>query len=286
MSAGCMRWVLNHTLRAVCGVRPGHQTPASRFLNCSERWNITAASWSQCPFSTAVDNTEQTSAPKKKKPVPRANATISNVGHKIPQRYVQLMSETGEDLGTKHREHVIRIMNEQGLKLVLLNAHKDPPVYQLMTGKQIHQEQLKLREKQKAKQAAVQVKELTFSCGIASHDLTTKLKQVESWLEKKHHVRITLRSGHNKPADNLDTTLEQMVQQIEVMVGFVSPPKVKHDGRAAMCVIRPPSAKELSQKGKSNNNKASQPDGSGSNTTQSDASPVGTTDTAEASPQQ
>lgn len=45
--------------------------------------------------------------------------------------------------------------------------------------------------------AAVQVKELSFSTGIATHDLSTKLKQVESWLEKKHHVRITLRSGHN-----------------------------------------------------------------------------------------
>lgn len=47
-----------------------------------------------------------------------------------------------------------------------------------------------------------------------------------------------------------DTTLEEMVQQMGVMVGFVSKPKVVRDGRAAMCVLRPPSAKELSQKGK------------------------------------
>ena len=49
----------------------------------------------------------------------------------------------------------------------------------------------------------VQVKELTFSCGIAAHDLSTKLKQVESWLEKKHHVRLTVRSGRGEPAVNL-----------------------------------------------------------------------------------
>lgn len=35
------------------------------------------------------------------------------------------------------------------------------------------------------------------------------------------------------------------------MVGFVSKPKVIRDGQAAMCILRPPSAKELSQKGKS-----------------------------------
>lgn len=51
--------------------------------------------------------------------------------------------------------------------------------------------------------APVQVKELSFSFGIAAHDLTTKLKQVESWVEKKHHVRMTLRAGRRGPDVNL-----------------------------------------------------------------------------------
>lgn len=49
----------------------------------------------------------------------------------------------------------------------------------------------------------MQVKELSFSFGIAAHDLTTKLKQVESWVEKKHHVRMTLRAGRGGPDVNL-----------------------------------------------------------------------------------
>lgn len=183
-----------------------------------------------------------------------------------------------------HRADVIRIMDEEGLKLVLLSENKDPPVYQLMSGKQIHEEQLKMREKKKEKGAPVQVKELSFSSGIASHDLATKLKQVENWLEKKHHVRITVRAGHGEPAVNLDATLEQIVEKMEVMVGFVSKPKVIRDGQAAMCILRPPSAKELSQKGE---NKAAvpQPASSTSKATQSEASPVGSTDTTEGSVQ-
>lgn len=39
----------------------------------------------------------------------------------------------------------------------------------------------------------VQVKDLTLSSDIALHDLDTKLKLVTSWLEKKHHVRLTLK---------------------------------------------------------------------------------------------
>lgn len=282
-----MRWVLNHAARTACGVSLGCRTSASRFLNGTERSNIIAASsWSRSPFSTAADGTEQaTPAPKKKKQDPRAGSTLSHVGHKIPQRLIQVISETGEDLGSMHRASVIRTMDEQGLKLVLLDADKDPPVYKFMTGKQIYQEQLKQREKQKAKPAAVQVKELTFSSGIATHDLSTKLKQVESWLEKKHHVRITLRSGRNNAGVNLNTTLEEMVKQMEVMVGFVSPPQVIRDGRAAVCIVRPPSAKEIAKKGK-DSNAASRPASSRSKAAQSDTLPVGATDTAEGSIQQ
>lgn len=151
MSPGCVRWVLSHTVRAVCGGTPGCWTPASRFLKYSETSNIIPGSLRWSPFSTAVNDTEQTPAPKKKKQDPRGHATISSVGRKIPHRLIQVISETGDNLGAMHRADVIRIMDEQGLKLVLLSEHKDPPVYRLMSGKQIHEEQLKLREKQKAK---------------------------------------------------------------------------------------------------------------------------------------
>lgn len=41
-----------------------------------------------------------------------------------------------------------------------------------------------------------------------------------------------------------------MMQQMGVMVGFVSKPKVIREGQAAACIIRLPSAKERSQKDK------------------------------------
>ncbi|XP_068564537.1 translation initiation factor IF-3, mitochondrial [Cebidichthys violaceus] len=285
MSAGCVRWMLSRTVKAVCGGSRGYWTPASRFTLPGERSNLVASSWRWSPFSTAADDTEQTPTPKKKnKHDPKAHATIGAVGRKIPHREIQVISETGENLGTMHRADVIRILDEQGLKLVLLSERKDPPVYRLMTGKQIHEEQLKLREKQKAKAAPVQVKELTFSSGIAAHDLSTKMKQVESWLEKKNHVRITLRSGRGGAAVDLDTTLEQIVQQMEVMVGFVSKPKAVRNGQAAMCILRPPSAKELSQKQKSKD-AASQSDDSTSRATDSGTPvpPVSNTDPTEGS---
>ncbi|CAG5928371.1 unnamed protein product [Menidia menidia] len=263
MSAGCVRWLFSHAGRTLCGGRPGHWTPASRLALCSQGQSILAASRRSGAFSTEAGDAEPAPARKKKKKEqdPRAHTTLNSVGRKIPQREIQVIGEAGENLGVMHRADVIRVMEEKGLKLVLLSEHRDPAVYQLMSGKQIHEEQLKLREKNKAKAAPVQVKELTFSAGIASHDLATKLKQVESWLEKKHHVRITLRAERGQNNANLDATLEQMVEQMDVMLGFVSKPKVVRDGQAAVCILRPPSAKELSQQRK---DKAAEPPPAGS----------------------
>ncbi|KAM3842380.1 translation initiation factor IF-3, mitochondrial-like [Diretmus argenteus] len=217
-------------------------------MEISETPNNIAPSWRFSLFSTAAGDTGESLAPKKKKQDPRARDTIGSVGRKISQRHLQVIGVTGEDLGAMHRADAIRLMDEQGLKLVLVNEHKDPPVYRLMSGKQIHEERLRLREKQKVKAGPVQVKELTFSSDIGSHDLTTKLKQVQSWLEKKHHVKITMRSRRADPTVSLDVNLERVVQQLEVTVGYVSKPTAIRDGQAAMCVLRPPSAKELAQK--------------------------------------
>lgn len=165
----------------------------------------------------------------------------------------------------------------------------------------------------------MQVKGLSFSPGIASHDLSIKLKQVEGWLEKKHHVRITLRPGYRESKDNLvsqtltlrntdlfeyvklsikffikntshtflsftqDTKLEQMVQQIGTMFGFVAKPTVQGEGKSAMCVLRPPSAKEMALKRK---DPSSSPQSASEKTTEKSDKAVSSGDATDESPQQ
>ncbi len=57
-----------------------------------------------------------------------------------------------------------------------------------------------------------------------------------------------------------DKVLTQMVERISVPVGFVSNPSVLRGGRAAMCVLRLASAKELQKKGAETSNKTVKPD--------------------------
>lgn len=214
----------------------------------------------------------------KKKQSGHNEASISSIGRRIPHRLIQVLGKSGDDMGTMHRSDVLKLMDEQGLKLVLISENTDPPIYRLLSGKQIYEEQLKLKEKKKTKPAPVQVKELSFSSDISTHDLSYKLKQAESWLEKKHHIRITLRRSHNSTG-NMDTTLESLLQQLEVDFGFVSQPIVIQNGQAARCILRPPSAKELAQKSKKTKT-------ADSSSESSSTSPVSTKDTTETSVQE
>lgn len=75
---------------------------------------------------------------------------FTNTGRKISERIIRVLDEKGSDLGLMHRADVIRLMDKQDLRLVQRNTSSEPPEYQLMTGAQIHQERLKLREQEKA----------------------------------------------------------------------------------------------------------------------------------------
>ncbi|XP_075775351.1 translation initiation factor IF-3, mitochondrial isoform X2 [Pelodiscus sinensis] len=134
-------------------------------------------------------------------------------------------------------------------QLVPLRENEDPPVYRLMTGKQIHEEQLKLREKEKAhsKTGPVQLKELTFSAAIAKHDLETKIRQIQQWIDKKHHVRISVQQKN--VADGPEKMLaffDQIVETMPAKATYLSQPKVIREGRST-CVLRHMSDKEVNE---------------------------------------
>ncbi|XP_072467891.1 translation initiation factor IF-3, mitochondrial isoform X2 [Notamacropus eugenii] len=199
-------------------------------------------------FST-VGNTEDETDKKK-----MSKSTFGNVGRKIHHRILQLLDSNGNDLGTMHRVAVIRLMEEQNLRLVLRKANVDPPVYQLMSGSQIHEEQLQLREKEKAqaKTGPPQLKELIFSSNIAQHDLDTKIKQIKQWIEKKYQVQITVKKGKTTdPEDNMEDLFNKILKTMPELATFTSKPKITRGGKAATCVFRHLSNKEMAEYRKS-----------------------------------
>uniref|UniRef100_A0ACB8FGN3 Uncharacterized protein n=2 Tax=Sphaerodactylus townsendi TaxID=933632 RepID=A0ACB8FGN3_9SAUR len=181
-----------------------------------------------------------------KKSNSNARKTIGSVGRKIPHRIIHLIDENGEDKGPVHRADVIRIMDERELKLVALKETADPPVFRLMSGQQIHEERLQLRDKQKAsaKKGPVQQKELTFTTTIGQHDLDVKVKQIQQWIEKKHHVKVTVQEKKGDGSKMMQELFGQILETMPDKATYLSPPRVLKEGRS-MCVYRHMSEKEL-----------------------------------------
>ncbi|XP_036028129.1 translation initiation factor IF-3, mitochondrial [Onychomys torridus] len=195
-------------------------------------------------FTKAFSTTEDSQEGKKQK---RKDA-FTNTGRKISERIIRVLDEKGSDLGMMHRADVIRLMDQQDLRLVKKNTGSEPPEYQLMTGAQIHQERLRLREGEKAnpKTGPAVVKEVIFSSNIGQHDLDTKSKQIQQWIEKRYHVQVTIKK--KKSTDQLENEMDEVFNQIlQTMPGlatFSSRPKAVRGGSASTCVFRPLSKKE------------------------------------------
>ncbi|NWS59123.1 IF3M factor, partial [Chunga burmeisteri] len=127
---------------------------------------------------------------------PKRKAAFGSVGRRIPYQILHVIDQDGESLGNMHRAEALKLMDQRDLKLVLLCEKAEPPVYRLMTGQQIHKEQLKHAEKRKASpKPGMYMKELSFSSAIAKNDLETKTKQIAQWIEKKYHVKVTIRQA-------------------------------------------------------------------------------------------
>ncbi|XP_051018859.1 translation initiation factor IF-3, mitochondrial [Acomys russatus] len=173
---------------------------------------------------------------------------FTNTGRKISERVIRVLDEKGSDLGMMHRADVIRLMDKQDLRLVQRNASSEPPEYQLMTGAQIHQERLRLREQEKAKPKTgpTVTKELILSSNIGQHDLETKSKQIQQWIERKYHVQVTIKRGKDaeQPGSERDEIFNQILQTMPGVATFSSRPKAIRGGTASMCVFRHLSKKE------------------------------------------
>lgn len=193
---------------------------------------------------------ETAGKPRKKTPPP-GKQTVSSIGRRIDARVVHLVDENGNDLGNVHRANAIRMMEERGLKMVALREDADPPLYQLMSGKQIYNEQLKLRQKQqdKPQSGQTQIKEISFSADIGKSDLDVKVRKIQEWvLEKRHHVRVSIKNTKkNSDTHKMLAMAGSVLEPIADNATYASAPRTVNDGATVTCILRHMSERERAE---------------------------------------
>lgn len=149
---------------------------------------------------------------------PRVNSQI-----RLPE--VRLIDQNGRQVGIVPTHQALQIAQEQGLDLVEVAAKARPPVCRIMDfGKYFYQRKKKVKHK---KQKTSEVKGIRISFKTAQHDLETKAKQAEKFLEAGHKVKIeTILRGREKAFQELaKKKIEQFISLIPKEITIEQEPK-------------------------------------------------------------
>lgn len=159
------------------------------------------------------------------------------VNDAIRAREVQLITETGENLGKVSRDDALDRARRVGLDLVMLSdgGGKGTPIVKIMDyGKELYNRKKKQAEAKKT-QKIIQIKEVKIRPKIGEHDYQTKMKQALSFLRSGKRVKFTLFFRGREMAtrqergrvlfDRINASLEQeglldnLVQEKEMKAG-------------------------------------------------------------------
>jgi translation initiation factor IF-3 len=117
---------------------------------------------------------------------------------------VQVVDETGKNLGVLDTYKAIEIAQERGLDLVEIAPTAKPPVCKITDYGKYKYQQAKKEQQQKAKQKTIEVKGIRIGLSTSSHDLEYKAKQAGKFLGEGNKVRIEIRlRGREKAHQDL-----------------------------------------------------------------------------------
>lgn len=163
---------------------------------------------------------------------PRANGAIS-----APE--VQLIDETGENIGKVGLEDALERARNAGLDLVEISPTARPPICKILDfGKFKYQAQKKAAEARK-KQKVIEVKEIKMRPNIDVHDYGVKMKAMQRFFDQGDKVKFTIRfrgreMAHKELGRNL---LERVVKDAENVSKVELAPKF--EGRQMIMILAP-----------------------------------------------
>jgi len=113
------------------------------------------------------------------------------INNQIRAKEVRLIDETGKQMGVVNLGEALQIARERNLDLIQVTEKVEPPVCKLGDyGKYLYREEKK--EKAAHKHKGGQLKGIRLSFNISQHDLETRVRQAEKFLNKGNTVRIEL----------------------------------------------------------------------------------------------
>lgn len=155
----------------------------------------------------------------------------------MPQ--VQLIGETGQNLGVLTIADALAAAAEAGLDLVEISPNSAPPVCKILDfGKYKYESQKKAAEARR-NQKVVEIKEVKLRPNIDIHDYEVKMKSMLRFFEEGDKVKVTLRfRGREMAHQDIGFKLLGQVREETAEIAKVeSEPRL--EGRQMVMVLAP-----------------------------------------------
>jgi len=124
---------------------------------------------------------------KKKRTLSRYKSNYS-----IKSSEVNVIDETGTNIGILNTKEAIQRAKDIDMDLVEVNPNSSPPTAKIINYGSFKYKQEKAAKEQKKRQKKIEVKGIRLSSKISEHDMETRIKQTNKFLDDGHKIKIEL----------------------------------------------------------------------------------------------
>lgn len=168
------------------------------------------------------------------------------MNNRIFAKTVQVISNTGQNLGVMQTSAALQMAMDDGLDLVEINANGAVPIVKIMDYGKFKYEQKKRASEAKKNQKTIEMKEVWVKPFIEENDLNIKMKKVFEFLGQGNKVKIAVMTrGSKKVLARGKDAVPELFARIMELVGEKGTleSRSKPDERTKSIIIAPATKK-------------------------------------------
>jgi translation initiation factor IF-3 len=175
---------------------------------------------------------------------PDARKDLPLLNERIRDREVRLIDEDGAQQGIIPTREALKIAQEKGLDLFLVQPDANPPVAKIMDYGRYKFDQEKRDREARRKNHVVDVKELKMRYKIEEHDYQVKLRAAKKFLNEGDKIKVlTILRGREMQHKNMAMDLmTKFANELKDLAMMDREPKM--EGKSVIMILSPlPSAR-------------------------------------------
>lgn len=168
------------------------------------------------------------------------------MNNRIFAKTVQVISNTGQNLGVMPTSNALQMAMDEGFDLVEINANGAVPIVKIMDYGKFKYEQKKRASEAKKNQKTTEMKEVWVKPFIEENDLNIKMKKVFEFLGQGNKVKIAVMTrGSKKVLARGKDAVPELFARILELIGDAGnlESNSKPDERTKSIIVAPTSKK-------------------------------------------